>query len=818
MQAVIMAGGFGTRLRPLTNEIPKPMVPILNKPILEHIINLLKEHNITDYTIVLYYMPEKIKDYFKNGKEFGVNIRYVIPDDDYGTAGAVKFTEKFIEDEFIVISGDVLTDFNLTEVADFHKKKDSIATLSLYSSDNPLQYGIVLTNDESRIVRFLEKPSSSEVFSDTINTGIYFFNKEVFKYIPEGENYDFSKDLFPKLLEGGIPIYGYKTEGYWRDVGNLDEYIHSNLDGLSGKLKLATLADKKGNCISAKAKVDKKAKIDNSIIGDNVKVESGAVIRNSVIWDEVQIGPNVNILYDVIGKYCTIGQDTRINDYVFIGNGCKIGKNVFISSSVKIWDNKEVDNNVKVTRSLIYEDGFYHKLFTDSRISGLSNLQINPEFGAKLGTIYGAYLNQSKVVGKKKSVVIARDIDHVSNMIKRSVSSGLMSAGINVIDAQVIPIPVLRQELKNGNMEGGIFFRKSPFDKRASDVIFFDGDGRDLSSNNTKSIERIFFSEEYQRADFYNVGSFEFQERTYEKYKKHFLECLDVEAIRKSKFKLVIDYSHGIAATIFPNILGEFDCEIVSLSAHLDRDNITRTYDQFQESFSHFSFVVKSLGYNLGFMIDAGAEKIWLATKKGEILSGDRLLVLVLKMFLGVTPGVKKIAVPVQTTRAVDIVADEYGVGVMRVKDSHYAMMKACDDKDVALVGGTRGGFLFPEFLYATDGMFTVAKILELMARSNETIDELNKTTVELVMKKENLECPGEEKGKVMRRFMEDNSNYRQELIDGVKLFINDEDTVLFMPDKDRNLVHLNIETPSKKKTDVLMEEYKSKVLKYINN
>ena len=154
-----MAGGFGTRLRPLTNNIPKPMVPIVNKPILEHIINLLKTHSIKDYVVLLYFMPDIIKNYLGDGRKFGVKIKYIIPGEDFVTSGAVKLSEKYIKDKFIVISGDVLTDFNLTGIANFHRSKNTIATLSLYSSNNPIQYGIVLTNKQDRIVRFLKKPS-----------------------------------------------------------------------------------------------------------------------------------------------------------------------------------------------------------------------------------------------------------------------------------------------------------------------------------------------------------------------------------------------------------------------------------------------------------------------------------------------------------------------------------------------------------------------------------------------------------------------------------------------------------------------------------
>jgi len=807
-----MAGGFGTRLRPLTNNIPKPMVPVANKPMLEHLINLLKVHNIKDYVMLLYYQPEIIKDYFKDGSNFGVSIKYIQPDRDYGTAGAVKLSENYIKDNFLVISGDVLTNFDLTRFYEFHNNKSNIATISLYSAENPLQYGIVLTNSESRIVSFLEKPSSSEVFSDTINTGLYYFKKDIFRHIPEGENFDFSKDLFPYLLESNIPIFGFKSEGYWRDVGNLEEYLAAFLDVLDDKLSHIKARDYYGNCVSPKAKIESGVTIEKSIIGENVLIGKNVQIKNSVIWNNVIIKDNTSILFDVIGKNTEIGDHSRINDYVFIGDDCKIGNNVFVSSSLKIWNKKTVNNKAKITRSLIYEDTFFNELFTDSRITGLSNLQINPEFGSKLGSVYGAF------IGQNKNVIVGRDIDDISNMIKRSITSGILSAGVNVTDLQIIPIPMLRQELKNGAGAGGIFVRKSPFDKGTTDIIFFDKDGKDLSSGKTKSLERLFFSDEYQRADFFNVGTIKFPERTNEKYKEHFLKCLDVKAIRKKKFNLVIDYSNGIASTIFPNILGDFKCEVVSLSAHLDKDKITRDAKEFEESLKNFSFVVKSLQYDYGFMIDAGGEKIWIAAGDGgNVISDDRSLVIVLKLFLMVTPGVKKVAVPVQASGEIDIITREHNVEVLRVKNSHYAMMAALDDKEVKFAGGTKRGFLFPDFLNATDGMYSIAKILEMLAISDKTITELDNTIPKLHIKKINFHCIKEDKGMVMRKFMEDTIKYKQQLIDGVKIFLNETDTVLCIPDKTRDLVHLNVEASTPEEAEKLINEYKLKVESYIS-
>lgn len=810
MQAVIMAGGFGTRLRPLTNNIPKPMVPIVNKPMLEHLITLLKIHNIKDYVVLLFYQPEIIKNYFGDGSRFDVHIEYVLPDRDYGTAGAVKESEEYIKDDFLVISGDVLTDFNLTEFYNFHKKKNSTATIALYSSENPLHYGIVLINNENKIVRFLEKPSSSEVFSDTINTGIYYFKKEVFQDIPKHENFDFSKDLFPLLLEKETPLFGFISSGYWRDVGNLEEYLYANFDALKGDLAFIKERDYYGNCVSNSANIDRNTTIENSVIGSNVTLEKNVIVKNSVIWENAVLKQKVSVLFDVIGRNTVIGEHTRVNDFVFIGDNCEIGKNAFISSSIKIWDRKKVDNKAKVTRSLIYEETFFDELFTDARISGHSNEQINPEFASKLGSVYGAF------IGQGKSVIVGRDMDDVSNMIKRSITSGILSAGVNVSDLQAVPLPILRQELKTGSSFGGIFVRKSPYDKTSTDIIFLEKDGKDISGSKKKSIERLFFSEEYQRANFSNVGAIKYPERTNEKYKEHFLGHLDVKAIRKAKFNIVIDYSYGISSTVFPAILGEFNCNIVSLSAHLVKENLTRTTEELTPALENLAYIVNSLKYDIGFMIDAGAEKIWICTKEGKVLSLDRALVIVIKLFLVANPDMKKIAVPVQASREIDLIAKEHKVEVIRVKDTHYSMMIACDDKSVSFAGGTKGGYLFPEFLYATDGMFSTAKILELIAKTNLKIEDLDKQLPSLYSSKENIECSKEDKGKIMRKFMEDTMSYEQQLIDGVKVILSDTDSILCIPDKTRNLVHLNIETDTPEKNKELMEKYKPQIENYV--
>src|ERR1019366_3211115 len=224
MKAIIMAGGFGTRLRPLTINIPKPMVPMTNKPMMEHIVRLLKENGFHELLVMLYYQPDAIIRHFGDGTAYGVKIEYLRPPSDLGTAGCVKFAERHLKDTFLVISGDLLTDFDLKSALASHRKNKAAATVVLTRSSNPLAFGVVIIDEAGRIQRFLEKPSWGEVFSDTINTRIYLFKPSVLSEIPADRSFDFSKNLFPVLLTQKALLYGHIAEGYWKDVGDLMEY------------------------------------------------------------------------------------------------------------------------------------------------------------------------------------------------------------------------------------------------------------------------------------------------------------------------------------------------------------------------------------------------------------------------------------------------------------------------------------------------------------------------------------------------------------------------------------------------------------------
>jgi mannose-1-phosphate guanylyltransferase/phosphomannomutase len=832
MKAVIMSGGFGTRLRPLTCNIPKPMVPMMNKPMMQHIIELLKKHGITQIVSTLFYQPEIITECFGDGSKIGVSMQYRKADADYGTAGSVRNAADFLDERFIIISGDVLTDFDLSKAIAFHEEKKAKATMVLTRATNPLAFGVVITDANGKITRFLEKPTWGEVFSDTINTGIYIIEPEVLQMVPYQKEFDFSKNLFPAMLDQDMGLYGYIAEGYWRDVGNLNEYQEAHLDALDDKVNVNCDGNRVGTAfigmntiidspienlqgkvlIGKNCRIGRNVKIFKSVIGNNCTIGDGTVIRNSIVWGDARIGKGTELTSCVIGKWGTIGDYAVISDNVFISDKCVIGNDTRLAPNIKLWPEKEVEDGAVLTRSLVWEDKWLKDLFTDARITGLSNIEMNPEFGAKIGAAFGA------LVGKDKTVLMSRDADNVSRMMNRAIMCGLMSAGVDAGDLRAVSIPILRQELRTGKHAGGVHIRKSPIDKNLTDIIFFDGKGKDLPSGKTKSLERLFFGEDFPRVKQDEVGGVTFPERAQESYIEKFLSTINVEAISAAKFKLVIDYSSGIASSIFPNILGSFHAQVLSQNAYLDPRKLTRNKAEFDDAVDQLTHIVISLGYDVGFMLDAGAEKCFVVDENGKFIHNDRLLTLITYLFLTVYPEVKKIAVPITASAEIDLIADHMGVELIKTRDSHLALMDTASKDDVRFVGGTKGGFIFPDFLFASDGMYSVAKILEMMALANVRFGQLDKQVPRLHMNKKVIHCPWDRKGKVMRHLMKATDDHQHRvLVDGVKLLLDRENSssILMWPDKSKPTFHLHAESADAELTDMIAAQYEERIIEW---
>jgi len=340
MRAMILAAGVGSRLDPLTRNVPKPLVPILNRPVMEYLVDLLKRHGFTEIMVNLHYLGDHIENYFGNGEKWGVKIHWSREDKLWGDAGSVKRVEEFFQNEpFLVIGGDDLTDMDLSRLLKTHKDKGALATIALSLVDDPSEYGIVLMNEDGRITRFLEKPKGEVIFSNTANTGVYIFQPEIFELIPRGVFYLFGKQVFPRLLDQHLPLFGHLTAAYWKDVGNLKVYQQTHKDVLEGRVntELPLKEVRKYVWMGKNVVIDETAVIgypvaignnvtvragarvlENTVIGDNCTVEENATVQDSILWEGAVVMEGTHLERCVVGKDCHVHTDAAIFDGIIV--------------------------------------------------------------------------------------------------------------------------------------------------------------------------------------------------------------------------------------------------------------------------------------------------------------------------------------------------------------------------------------------------------------------------------------------------------------------------------------------------------------------
>jgi mannose-1-phosphate guanylyltransferase/phosphomannomutase len=351
MKAMILAAGVGSRLDPLTRNVPKPMVPIVNRPVIEHIIHLLKKYGFMDIMVNLHYLGDAIEEHLQDGSRFGVKISYSHEDKLWGDAGSVKRCEKFFlegpNEPFLVVGGDDISDKDLGKLVTSHMEKRALVTIGLSLVDDPSEYGIVLMNERNRITRFLEKPKGEIIFSNTANTGVYVFDQSIFDYIPQKVFYGFGHNLFPLLLEQRKPLFGHLTSSYWKDVGNLKVYRDTHSDALAGRVMLDMPAKecRKWVWMGENVEIHPTAEIgypvfigdnvcieegaqihENTVIGNNCVVEIGAILKETIMWDGAVVQRHTQLERCVVGNSCHVKSNAAVFDGVIVDPTRHAGK------------------------------------------------------------------------------------------------------------------------------------------------------------------------------------------------------------------------------------------------------------------------------------------------------------------------------------------------------------------------------------------------------------------------------------------------------------------------------------------------------------
>ena len=830
MKAVVMAGGEGSRLRPLTLNRPKPLVPIGNRPIMELILGLLKQHGITEIVATLYYLADEIKAYFGDGNDFGVNLNYSVEGSPLGTAGSVKMAEDQLKDgTFIIISGDSLTDCDLNKAVEFHRAKGSIATLILYRVQSPLDFGVVITDNEGRVQRFLEKPAWSEVFSDTVNTGIYILEPEVFGLMEPGKPYDWSADIFPKLLEMGRPIYGYVMDGYWCDVGSLAVYRDANEHLLGGRVSHALEGDylesqASGVYLGSNAKIDESVTLvppvllgrnvnvkagsrigPYTVLGDNTTVEGQATIDRTVIWDNVYIGHNASIHGSIIGSRAIIKRDCIVRENTVIGDRCLIDAGATIRPQVKIWPDKQVDRGAVVTMSLVWGSKWNGNLFRDLGVAGLSNIEITPDFACRLASSYGSCFPPHA------RIVTGRDTTRSSRMIKRAIIASLLSAGCEVLDLRSTAVPIARHFVQASGAGGAVHVRKLPGNSRVTLIELLDSKGMYLPRSLERKVENSFFREDYRRLDADDLGQIEYASRAVEGYQSDYFRLLEAQSGALTNLRIVCDYGFTSLAAYFPAMLARLGVESISLSAFDDGKRSPRTEHEIKSHLENLKTIVKNVGCDMGVLFFSDGERFALIDSKGEIVDDFKLLATLSVLLAKVEPNAT-IAMSVLAPTKLQLLLEASGCQIVRTKTEVRALMEACAGQTITMAGDRAGGFIFPEMQQWFDAPYCLGKLLTMLRKTGLSLHEVVETLPEFHLAYESINVPWEEKGLVMRRLAEELKEVGQiELTDGIKVY-NQGSWALILPDSLEPIVHVYSESGDTSLSQEIAFQYRQKI------
>jgi mannose-1-phosphate guanylyltransferase / phosphomannomutase len=822
MKAVVMAGGEGTRLRPLTSNQPKPMVPIVGKPCMEHILELLRAHELTDVIVTVAFLPQAIRSYFGTGELLGMNVAYSVEESPLGTAGSVRLAARQLDETFLVISGDALCDLDLSALIAFHKEREAAVTIGLKSVDNPLEFGIVITDDEGRVERFLEKPSWGQVFSDTINTGIYVLEPEALRHVPADRPFDFSKELFPLLLEMGRPIYGLAMDGYWQDIGNLDQFRQANFDALDEKVQLRIPGIRlRGNIwlgegvelddldqISAPAYVGNYCRVAPSagvdpytVLANNVTLRERTRVARSVIDASTHIGRASLVEGAILGRSCDIRAHVRIHEGVAIGDEVTIGAESVIMPGVRIYPYKEVESGAQINESVIWESRATPRLFGRDVVGGLVNVDLTPEVAVRIAAALGTALPRSaRVVASRESAPACR-------MIKRSMISGFTSTGVDVSDLRVLPAAVARHLLKSEGYEAGIHVGTSQADPEVVQIRFFEPPGIQMTPALQKEVERNFTRGELRRVAFGAVGGIDYPARVRETYAQDLLEGIDGDAIRTRNFRLVVDYGYSAASFVLPLVLGPLGVEAVS--AHgFTTDRADSGFELLREAIGQVKRLVPAVGADLGVVLDRAAERLYLVDEGGREIPVEQTLLLFLRL-IGSNGKRGKLAFPVTVTSQVDELVEGSGLEIVRTPASLAELTRAAAEEGVIFAGAVGGGYVFPEFLPAYDAVASLCKLLELLAPVRRPISELVADLPASTLVHRQLQCPFALKGLVMRVLTERLKDRELDLTDGIKVF-EQRGWAQVLPDADEPLLHLYAEGKTEQDSQALEAEYRA--------
>ncbi|CAL9675023.1 sugar phosphate nucleotidyltransferase [Streptomyces sp. enrichment culture] len=828
MKAVVMAGGEGTRLRPMTSSLPKPLLPVGDRPVMEHVLNLLKRHGIHDVVVTVRFLASHIRNYFGDGSELGLNLTYAHEEQPLGTAGSVKNAERALDGEpFVVVSGDALTDVDLTAAIRYHREKKALVTVCLTRVPDPLEFGITVLDGEGRVERFLEKPTWGQVFTDTVNTGIYIMEPAVLDHVAENASVDWSSDVFPRLMAEGKPVYGYVAEGYWEDIGSHDSYAKAQADFLDGRVRTEQAGFETAPgvrvgegaeihpeavltgplFIGAYTRIEAKAEIGpHTVIGQGSVVRSRAVVEGTVLHENVYIGPGAFLNGCVVGRDTAVMRGARLEAGVVIGDNCTIGQEAIVSTDVRIYPSKTVEDGACVNASLVGESRGQARLFGARGVSGILNVDITPELAVRLTSAYATTL------AKGDTIALAGDHSRGARALAQCMTSALQTAAIHVRDLGTVPLPVLRMQTAH-HAAGGIYVRTTPGLPDSVEILFVDSDGADVSEAAKRKLDRVYARQEYRRAFPGEIGALTHPAGVLDAYARQMTTAIaGTERLAGAGLKVVIDAAHGTVSRVLPDLVGRLGIDALVVNAGVDDSRPTETADEEAEALARLGRLVRSSRADLGARIDPVGERLTLVNDLGETVHHARAALVQFLLALRFHGG-GRVVLPVTASRTAEELAAGNGGSVHWAGTSQAALAKAAATQGAVFAADGHGGFIVPGTGAPFDAVAALVSLLDRLADCPEPLSALEATIPQDRVLQREIATPWSVKGVVMRNIAESPGEHVLDTTaDGVRIIEPDGGWALVLPDPTQAVTRVYAEAGNGGDSQRLLEKWADRV------
>jgi mannose-1-phosphate guanylyltransferase/phosphomannomutase len=822
MRAVVMAGGEGTRLRPLTTNVPKPLLPVVGEPIMGHILRLLARHGISEAVVTVQYLASSIRSYFGNGAEYGVRLSYATESVPLGTAGSVRNARRGLAGEpFLVVSGDSLTDLDLGDLVAFHHRTGAMVTVALARKPNVVEFGNVITGEDGRIERFIEKPTWGQVFSDTVNTGIYVVDPEVLDLIEPDEVVDWSADVFPQLLADGRPVFGYVTDAYWEDVGTIDSYLAVQRDALNGYVDVhiggfemapsvwlgdGAVIDPTATVVSpcfigANTSIERDCVVGPAtVLGSNVMVRRGARVVGSLLDTSVYVDTGSEIQSAIVGRSTELRSRVHVDPGAVVGDLCVLEEEVHISSGVHVYPAKTIEAGAVVTDNVIWEGQAHRTLFGPRGVTGIVNLDITPEMVVRLAAAYATLLPKGSVV------TVGRDHSRAARAMNRALAGSLTAAGLHVRDLRVAPLPIVRSDTARA-ARGGVYLRTSLGLPESLDVLLMDGSGSDLSVPEQQKLERILVRRDFRRAFPGDIGDIHTPHRAIDEYATQLAGSIDISGVAQADLKVVVDTGLGAASLVLPRVMSSLGINVLTVNNRLDEDNPTSTEQSYHAAMARLGELVASSRSDLGVRFDPTGERLSLVDETGRPFDHGRALLVMLDLVAAERrSGV--VALPSHTTRVAQDVTSFHGVAVEWAGTSTASLSRVAQRPGLIFAGDGRGGFIVPEMGPHVDGIAAFVRLIGLVARTQLTLSAIDRRIPQAHVARASVPVPWARRGAVMRTLVEAGGSRVVDTAEGVRIAEPDGSWVLAVADQVEAVIRLWVEAASDAAAEATLAEW----------